>query len=244
MNRIRKIRIAVAAGVSLLAMPVFAQPTPEAREAPEAPVAVEHSPREEAEWDREMEMTPPPPGDFFEPGASPMLDPDAAPMLAPVPRGSLSEDQEKEATEFLRKDSPGIAAGLDELKKSAPEDYRRQVRSAYYDKRELDRLKLRHPERYESARREKGLDRQSRFLARRYPRATTDAEREQIRTELAGVLDQAFDLREARRKETIERLERELAELRQTSEKRQQNKSQIVTRRMEELLGRDDDLRW
>ena len=236
MNRIRRIGIVVA-GVSLLAMPVFAQRAPEAPEVPGAPVAAEHELLgEEGEWDGEIEMTPPPPGE--------LLDPGARPMLAPMPRGSLSAEQEKEAIEFLKQDSPEIAAGLDELKKSSPETYSRQVRSAYYDKRELDRLKLRHPERYESARQEKGLDRQSRFLARRYPRAKTEAEKELIRTELATVLDQAFDLREARRNETIERLERELAELRQTSEKRQQNKSQIVTRRIEELLGRDDDLRW
>jgi molecular chaperone GrpE (heat shock protein) len=79
---------------------------------------------------------------------------------------------------------------------------------------------------------------------RRYRQATQASERTQIRTNLAAALDELFDLRERHRQEMIERLEKELQNLRQTTEKRRQSKDRIVQNRLEDLLGTDDDLRW
>jgi len=65
-----------------------------------------------------------------------------------------------------------------------------------------------------------------------------------IEAELGTTIDQLFDLREAQREKDISRLESDLAQMKSKLEERRANKAQIVKRRLDQLLGKKDDLEW
>jgi hypothetical protein len=239
---LRSLRIwsVLPAGALLLGVPVFAQ-TPPAQPEP-APFE-----RPLPEDGPAMAPLPPPDDGPLDDDVMFMRSFDTpAPALAPMalPSEPLTPEREKEALGFLRQESPDLAPSIEALKKSQPEVYGRELSLALRESRALSRAQQRSPGQVEDMRRERSLDRVSRDLVRRYRQATQASERTQIRTNLAAALDELFDLRERHRQEMIERLEKELQNLRQTTEKRRQSKDRIVQNRLEDLLGTDDDLRW
>jgi len=65
-----------------------------------------------------------------------------------------------------------------------------------------------------------------------------------IEQELDQVVGQLFDLREAQREKDIARMESDLARMKKKLEDRRVQKSQIIKKRMDQLLGKKDDLEW
>jgi len=236
MARPFRILLVLPAGALLLGGAAFAQ-TPPAQPEPQM-FNVELPPPGEM-----PDTTPLPPGAeddiFFVRSGGPGT---AAPMA--MPPGPLTPDQEKQALEFLRQESPDLIPSLQALQKTQPERYRGELRQALRVQQALQRLQQRDPEHSEELRRERALERQSRDLVRRYKQATQAQEKTALSTDLNGVLDELFELRERHREVMIEHLEKELQTLKQTTEKRRQNKDRILQNRMVELLGADEDLRW
>jgi hypothetical protein len=84
------------------------------------------------------------------------------------------------------------------------------------------------------------LDRQTRELAARFRGASHD-EQTEIKKKLADVVTKQFEARQERRTLELKRLEDEIKRIRESIDKRNQGKQQIVDRRVSELLGQDDN---
>lgn len=87
------------------------------------------------------------------------------------------------------------------------------------------------------------LDRQSRELAMQYHRAPPDR-RDAIKQQLAEVVGRHFEARQRRRQIELKRLEAEIQGVRESIEKREKTRGEIVQRRLEELIGREDELKF
>jgi hypothetical protein len=84
------------------------------------------------------------------------------------------------------------------------------------------------------------LDRQSRDLAERFRGASKD-EQDDIKKKLSDVVAKQFEARQERRTLELKHLEDEIKRIRESIDKRNQGKQQIVDRRVSELLGQDDN---
>jgi hypothetical protein len=151
---------------------------------------------------------------------------------------------EEELYEWLSEVAPGRAEELRRLREEEPQRYRDAIRFSIRWMRMMRRLQEKDPEAYEAEIRIVRLESRSQELARRYREAHSDEERRQIEQELTGVLNDLFDVREARREREIRQLERHLAEMREQLQRRRQNKTAIVERRLRALTGGLDDLDW
>ncbi|MCC6124446.1 MAG: hypothetical protein IT426_05770 [Pirellulales bacterium] len=93
------------------------------------------------------------------------------------------------------------------------------------------------------------LDRQVQELAEAFRRHPADApeaakEREKIQKEIEKLVNEQFNLRQERREKELKLFEEQIKRLRETIEKRQKAREEIIERRMKELLGQDDDMRF
>jgi hypothetical protein len=61
---------------------------------------------------------------------------------------------------------------------------------------------------------------------------------------LKTTLEKLFEMKEKERSLNIEMLEKELARLKESVSVRQQHKKEIINRRLNELIGRDDYFEW
>jgi mevalonate kinase len=91
---------------------------------------------------------------------------------------------------------------------------------------------------------ERELDRQSHDLARQFAKTENRDEREKLRDKLNDTLKQQFDAQQQRRKDEIKQIEDQLKKLRDLMQKREDSKSSIVQRRLEQLLQEADGLGW
>ena len=80
-------------------------------------------------------------------------------------------------------------------------------------------------------------------LAIEYQKASS-AEKEKIKKELEKNLNNLFDLKEMQRESEVKVLEAEIKKLKQKIASRKNNKSTIIRRRTEELLGEEKYLDW
>lgn len=85
------------------------------------------------------------------------------------------------------------------------------------------------------------LDRQSHELGDQFRRAPNQ-EREELRGKLREVVEKHFNIRQERRRLELRRLEEELGRLRESIEQREENRSSIIQRRLNELTGEDRGL--
>jgi hypothetical protein len=84
------------------------------------------------------------------------------------------------------------------------------------------------------------LDRQSRNLAERFRAASKD-EQDEIKKKLSEIVTAQFEARQERRTLELKHLEDEIKRIRESIDKRNHSKEQIVDRRVSELLGQDDN---
>ncbi len=84
------------------------------------------------------------------------------------------------------------------------------------------------------------LDRESHELASQYQQASK-ADRDGIKKKLDEVVAKQFEARQQRRELELKRLEDEIKKIRDRIDKGNSDKKQIVDRRVNQLLGQDDD---
>ncbi|MBS0205125.1 MAG: hypothetical protein JSS49_19650 [Planctomycetes bacterium] len=87
------------------------------------------------------------------------------------------------------------------------------------------------------------LDREARQLALRL-RSASPTESPVLRQELEELTQRHFDLRQRNRKQEIDELGSRVDKLRLSHLRREQNKSEVIQRRIQELLDPNADLRW
>jgi hypothetical protein len=81
-------------------------------------------------------------------------------------------------------------------------------------------------------------------LARQLGEARSDADRDQLKTKLGEVLGKQFDQRQKRHEAEIKALEAKVKKLRDLVEKRQENRREIIARRLEQILRESQGLGW
>jgi hypothetical protein len=91
---------------------------------------------------------------------------------------------------------------------------------------------------------EGGLNHQAEQLARKLAEARSDGDREKLRSQLAEVLEKQFDQRQKRHEEEIKALEAQIKKLRDMVEKRQENRRDIISRRLDQILKESQGLGW
>jgi hypothetical protein len=74
--------------------------------------------------------------------------------------------------------------------------------------------------------------------------SSSSSDKESVKRELNKNVGDLFDQKEKQRKLEVEMLEREMENLKKKIVSRQKNKETIVRRRVEELLGVEEDLEW
>lgn len=110
-----------------------------------------------------------------------------------------------------------------------------------HELRLMEELKELDPEMYELEKSDRELDRQTLDLSEQYRRAPVD-KREALQKQLAEAVSKHFDVRQSRRKLHLKRLTDELEKLRESIERRNDVRDQIIGKRVSELMGKEDDL--
>ena len=88
------------------------------------------------------------------------------------------------------------------------------------------------------------FDQRARQIALLYRSATTQEVREKLIRDLSELNDRHFEDRQQQRTQEIERLSARVESLRQSQKRREQNKPEILKRRLNELLNPDANLNW
>ena len=157
----------------------------------------------------------------------------------------LTEQDVAEAMEFIEEyGGPEMVSKLKDLKVDAPVKYRAALKRALLEKRDLERLKENEPDLYKKRLRILELRAESFNLAENYRNAKSDGEKNRIKEEMRNVLSKQFDLKEKEKGQRIERLEEEIARLKEELKERKTHKEEIVERRMLDLFGESNYLRW
>lgn len=81
-------------------------------------------------------------------------------------------------------------------------------------------------------------------LARRYAQEKGESGREQIKSQLTELLKEQFDARQKRHQEEIKELEDQIKKLKDQIEKRQENRQEIIARRLDQMLREAQGLGW
>jgi chromosome segregation ATPase len=90
---------------------------------------------------------------------------------------------------------------------------------------------------------EREIERKCIDLSMRFRDAAKE-DRAAVQKELAESVNKHFDLRQQRRELQLKRLEEELQRLRDAIKRREEAREQIVKKRVGELLGEGDDMRF
>lgn len=155
----------------------------------------------------------------------------------------LTGNKEQEVLDYISKTYPNKYENLMKLKSRRPQLYKQTLFRAYKEMEFSRRLKEENPEQYENLKLERELESQSQDLAIQYNDAETDEERKAIEEKLESVLIQAFEVKQANREYEIQKLEDRLNDLIEKNEERKSNKSKIIQKRLNQLLG-VDELKW
>ncbi len=107
----------------------------------------------------------------------------------------------------------------------------------------LESMQKIDPELYKLLREDENLERQTRELVMQYRRAPSE-QREKLKPQITELVNKHFDVRQQRRSLELKRLEDELQRLRETIDRRSKARKEIVEKRVSELIGREDELRF
>lgn len=155
----------------------------------------------------------------------------------------LTPKQEKAVMEYCKNNYPDRLAEMENIKRTDPERYNRQLSRAFREMRFAEQLKTEDPKRYEQLKEEKRLENKSRILAKKYHETLDETEKTRIEIELKNVLEEAFKYRQMNRNAEIAQLEEKLKELREQNKERMENRDKIIELRLQELLG-EQTLSW
>ena len=149
-----------------------------------------------------------------------------------------------ELREFLEDFAPGELQELQQLRLRDTNRFRQALGSILQRKRRLDELKETDPEAYERHRNKAQLEHQAREIATQIREAHDEEAKAAAKEKLCEIVSQLFDIQCEERVQEIEELTKRAEELRQMLEIRQSAKEKIVERRVSDLTGDGDHLRW
>lgn len=165
--------------------------------------------------------------------------------LAQVQGKELSKQEEEK---LLKNLTPEVRSKLEEIKKLNKEKYYQLLRTSFpfgyltttFNNQEVYSGLFNSGE---NLKKEKELEIDAELLALKIKNGDGNTQ-QKLKSELTGVLNQLFDIKEKRKEAEIKQLEKRLQELRESIQARKQNKNEIVQRRIQEMLGDSRYLNW
>ena len=159
-------------------------------------------------------------------------------------RREFHHERVREALKILREFDPEFIERLEEVE--SEELRERMLREAVMRARELMELKKHDPHMFELTLAERKLKRRIEEVTLKYHSTDNEGYREELRRELAELLEELFDVKMKQQAHQIERLAKELEHLKKIHQKHKENRRRIIERRLEELLAeeRDEDFDW
>lgn len=151
----------------------------------------------------------------------------------------VGEQDEKEILESL---PPELKKELLKIKEIDPEQYNALLYETSFNNYDVYAGFV-EKERYETQKKVQELELFTQSLGIRYEHAN-DNEKPKIINDLKSHLNKLFDMKEKSRAVEVEMLEKELTQLKESLKVRKKNKSEIINRRMNELIGKGDYLDW
>jgi hypothetical protein len=91
---------------------------------------------------------------------------------------------------------------------------------------------------------ENNLSRQAEQLAQQLAAARSDSDRDKIKGQLTEMLEKQFDQRQKRHEEEIKQLEAQIKKLKDLVDKRQENRREIIVRRLDQIVKESQGLGW
>jgi hypothetical protein len=183
--------------------------------------------------------------------------PDAAAAeghATPAPRSELEQRAREVFTDdvqaFLKQEMPQVMAFMEARWDEAENDplMREELMRGAIEladiARDLYEARREAPEVYATFRDHKVAEVRSGMLAWRIKRTDDDQEREQLKRQLRQVLERGFDLSQELREYEARAIERELARVWETLEKRREHRETIIDRRYQELVHDEDPYEW
>jgi hypothetical protein len=85
---------------------------------------------------------------------------------------------------------------------------------------------------------------QAEQLARQLSEAKSDGDRDKIKSQLSEVLEKQFDQRQKRHEEEIKQLEAQIKKLKDLVDKRQENRREIISARLNQIVKESQGLGW
>ncbi len=164
------------------------------------------------------------------------------PELLVIPEAFYQMSEEEESG-LLKSLNSNLRASLEYIKQANEHKYYDLLRESQFKNMRFPYLNKRDKKRFDREQRLFELEIVSESLAAKYLKAKEN-ERAKIKPQLRTTLNELFELREADRKFEVEMLEKELTKLTKQLKVRMENKSKIIDRRIQELLGEDDYLDW
>jgi len=119
-----------------------------------------------------------------------------------------------------------------------------QAVEAYERALQLMELKKKNLIQFQESKEQQKLNLECQKLAQEYQTIKDKKKQATIKKELEKKLNKLFDLREEARLKKVEALEQEMEKLKQMVDFRKKNKAKIIERRLNELLGNEDQLAW
>jgi len=168
------------------------------------------------------------------------------PPAPPTPKehSSYWELSEQEEQSYLNDLDAELKLKLNEIKKHDPEKYAEFLRELHWRNMENQfMIQGRDKDLVELERKLVESEIRTEALALNYQSAAA-ADKEKIKKDLAKHVGELFDQKEQQRKWEVESLESEIEELKTKIISRQKNRETIIRRRVEELLGFEQDLEW
>ncbi|MFQ5864558.1 MAG: hypothetical protein ACE5IW_04940 [bacterium] len=160
-------------------------------------------------------------------------------MRAPIP-----PEKEREALAFLEELAPFRLKHIRRLKQHRPEQYHRVLVEVLERQRMLLDLEIDDPERAELIKKQIQLENRTEELAHTFRMSEDETEKAQLEKDLRSALSELFDLRELEKQREIERLEKQLKELKNMVKKRKDHRGEIIQKRLDQMLGKVDYLDW
>lgn len=119
-----------------------------------------------------------------------------------------------------------------------------EVRQRMNRERELEEMRLNDPEKFKLVSRIEELERSSKETGEKYRSSDDEFEKESLKKKLSDMLNTLFDLKVELQQLENERLEKELAKKKEILEKRKSQKKEIIQLRLDDLLGKNELLKW
>ncbi len=162
-----------------------------------------------------------------------------------VSTGYLVGIGEQDEKEILKSLPPELKEELLKVKELNSEKYQKLLRETSFNRYDVyvGFMESYEKERYETEKQVRELELFTEALGVRYEYAN-DSEKQKIISDLKSQLNQLFDMKEKARALEVELLEKQLAQLKESLKIRKNNKSEIIKRRLNKLIGKGDFLDW